>query len=134
MHIGQGGAYFHVKKDNLTWAFFYADDPLLVENVVRCHHDPLWFVPESVMRVLKKQFVPLVEEEEDNAEKPVLSQQVLDQTVRDMMGFADDLDTAPAEEEKKTGKETSSTDSRRKGKSIYPAFYPPGKAERISVR
>lgn len=104
MHIGQGGAYFHVKKDNLTWAFFYADDPLLVENVVRCHHDPLWFVPESVMRVLKKQFVPLVEEEEDNAEKPVLSQQVLDQTVRDMMGFADDLDTAPAEE-KKTGKE-----------------------------
>ena len=105
MHIGQGGAYFHVKKDNLTWAFFYADDPLLVENVVRCHHDPLWFVPESVMRVLKKQFVPLVEEEEDNAEKPVLSQQVLDQTVRDMMGFADDLDTAPAEEEKKTGKE-----------------------------
>lgn len=105
MHIGQGGAYFHVKKDNLTWAFFYADDPLLVENVVRCHHDPLWFVPESVMRVLKKQFVPLVEEEEDKAEKPVLSQQVLDQTVRDMMGFADDLDTAPAEEEKKTGKE-----------------------------
>ena len=105
MHIGQGGAYFHVKKDNLTWAFFYADDPLLVENVVRCNHDPLWFVPESVMRVLKKQFVPLVEEEEDNAEKPVLSQQVLDQTVRDMMGFADDLDTAPAEEEKKTGKE-----------------------------
>lgn len=105
MHIGQGGAYFHVKKDNLTWAFFYADDPLLVENVVRCHHDPLWFVPESVMHVLKKQFVPLVEEEEDKAEKPVLSQQVLDQTVRDMMGFADDLDTAPAEEEKKTGKE-----------------------------
>ena len=104
MHIGQGGAYFHVKKDNLTWAFFYADDPLLVENVVRCHHDPLWFVPESVMHVLKKQFVPLVEEEEDKAEKPVLSQQVLDQTVRDMMGFADDLDTAPAEE-KKTGKE-----------------------------
>ncbi|WP_329759124.1 restriction endonuclease [Allisonella histaminiformans] len=85
MHIGQGGAYFHVKKDNLTWAFFYADDPLLVENVVRCHHDPLWFVPESVMHVLKKQFVPLVEEEEDKAEKPVLSQQVLDQTVRDMM-------------------------------------------------
>lgn len=105
MHIGQGGAYFHVKKDNLTWAFFYADDPLLVENVVRCHHDPLWFVPESVMHVLKKQFVPLVEEEEDKAEKPVLSQQALDQTVRDMMGFADDLDTAPAEEEKKTGKE-----------------------------
>lgn len=104
MHIGQGGAYFHVKKDNLTWAFFYADDPLLVENVVRCHHDPLWFVPESVMHVLKKQFVPLVEEEEDKAEKPVLSQQALDQTVRDMMGFADDLDTAPAEE-KKTGKE-----------------------------
>ena len=104
MHIGQGGAYFHVKKDNLTWAFFYADDPLLVENVVRCHHDPLWFVPESVMHVLKKQFVPLVEEEEDKAEKPVLSQ-ALDQTVRDMMGFADDLDTAPAEEEKKTGKE-----------------------------
>ena len=34
-----------------------------------------------------------------------MSQQVLDQTVRDMMGFADDLDTAPAEEEKKTGKE-----------------------------
>ena len=101
MHIGQGGAYFHVKKDNLTWAFFYADDPLLVENVVRCHHDPLWFVPESVMHVLKEQFVPLVEEEEDKAEKPVLSQQVLDQTVRDMMGFADDLDTAPAEEEKK---------------------------------
>lgn len=96
MHIGQGGAYFHVKKDNLTWAFFYADDPLLVENVVRCHHDPLWFVPESVMHVLKEQFVPLVEEEEDKAEKPVLSQQVLDQTVRDMMGFADDLDTAPA--------------------------------------
>lgn len=85
MHIGQGGAYFHVKKDNLTWAFFYADDPLLVENVVRCHHDPLWFVPESVMHVLKKQFVPLVEEEEDKAEKPVLSQQALDQTVRDMM-------------------------------------------------
>ena len=105
MHIGQGGAYFHVKKDNLTWAFFYADDPLLVENVVRCHHDPLWFVPESVMHVLKEQFVPLVEEEEDKAEKPVLSQQVLDQTVRDMMGFADDLDTAPAEEEKKTGEE-----------------------------
>lgn len=100
MHIGQGGAYFHVKKDNLTWAFFYADDPLLVENVVRCHHDPLWFVPESVMRVLKKQFVPLVEEEEDKAEKPVLSQQVLDQTVRDMMGFADDLDTAPVKETK----------------------------------
>lgn len=85
MHIGQGGAYFHVKKDNLTWAFFYADDPLLVENVVRCHHDPLWFVPESVMHVLKEQFVPLVEEEEDKAEKPVLSQQALDQTVRDMM-------------------------------------------------
>ena len=105
MHIGQGGAYFHVKKDNLTWAFFYADDPLLVENVVRCHHDPLWFVPASVMHVLKEQFVPLVEEEEDKAEKPVLSQQVLDQTVRDMMGFADDLDTAPAEEEKKTGEE-----------------------------
>lgn len=105
MHIGQGGAYFHVKKDNLTWAFFYADDPLLVENVVRCHHDPLWFVPESVMHVLKEQFVPLVEEEEDKAEKPVLSQQVLDQTVRDMMGFADDFDTAPAEEEKKTGEE-----------------------------
>lgn len=105
MNIGQGGAYFHVKKDNLTWAFFYADDPLLVENVVRCHHDPLWFVPESVMHVLKKQFVPLVEEEEDKAEKPVLSQQVLDQTVRDMMGVADDWDTAPAEEEKKTGKE-----------------------------
>lgn len=105
MHIGQGGAYFHVKKDNLTWAFFYADDPLLVENVVRCHHDPLWFVPESVMHVLKEQFVPLVEEEEDKAEKPVLSQQVLDQTVRDMMGFADDLDTASAEEEKKTGEE-----------------------------
>lgn len=105
MHIGQGGAYFHVKKDNLTWAFFYADDPLLVENVVRCHHDPLWFVLESVMHVLKEQFVPLVEEEEDKAEKPVLSQQALDQTVRDMMGFADDLDTAPAEEEKKTGKE-----------------------------
>lgn len=105
MHIGQGGAYFHVKKDNLTWAFFYADDPLLVENVVRCHHDPLWFVPESVMHVLKKQFVPLVEEEEDKAEKPVLSQQVLDQTVRDMMGGADDLDTAPAKEEKKTREE-----------------------------
>ena len=105
MHIGQGGAYFHVKKDNLTWAFFYADDPLLVENVVRCHHDPLWFVPESVMHVLKEQFVPLVEEEEDKAEKPVLSQQVLDQTVRDMMGFADDLDTAPVEEGKKTGEE-----------------------------
>lgn len=85
MHIGQGGAYFHVKKDNLTWAFFYADDPLLVENVVRCHHDPLWFVPESVMHVLKEQFVPLVEEEKDKAEKPVLSQQALDQTVRDMM-------------------------------------------------
>lgn len=105
MHIGQGGAYFHVKKDNLTWAFFYADDPLLVENVVRCHHDPLWFVPESVMHVLKKQFVPLVEAEEDKAEKPVLSQQVLDQTVRDMMGVADDLDTAPAKEEKKTREE-----------------------------
>ena len=105
MHIGQGGAYFHVKKDNLTWAFFYADDPLLVENVVRCHHDPLWFVPESVMHVLKEQFVPLVEEEEDKAEKPVLSQQVLDQTVRDMMGFAGDSDAAPAEEEKKTGEE-----------------------------
>ena len=105
MHIGQGGAYFHVKKDNLTWAFFYADDPLLVENVVRCHHDPLWFVPESVMHVLKEQFVPLVEEEEDKAEKPVLSQQVLDQTVRDMMGFAGGSDAAPAEEEKKTGDE-----------------------------
>lgn len=105
MHIGQGGAYFHVKKDNLTWAFFYADDPLLVENVVRCHHDPLWFVPESVMHVLKEQFVPLVEEEEDKVEKPVLSQQVLDQTVRDMMGVADDLDTAPVEEGKKTGEE-----------------------------
>lgn len=105
MHIGQGGAYFHVNKDNLTWAFFYADDPLLVENVVRCHHDPLWFVPESVMHVLKEQFVPLVEEEEDKAEKPVLSQQVLDQTVRDMMGVADDLDTAPVEEGKKTGEE-----------------------------
>lgn len=100
MHIGQGGAYFHVKKDNLTWAFFYADDPLLVENVVRCHHDPLWFVPESVMHVLKEQFVPLVEEEEDKAEKPVLSQQVLNQTVRDMMGVADDLDTAPVKETK----------------------------------
>lgn len=105
MHIGQGGAYFQVKKDNLTWAFFYADDPLLVENVVRCHHDPLWFVPESVMHVLKEQFVPLVEEEEDKAEKPVLSQQVLDQTVRDMMGFADGSDAAPAEE-KKTGDES----------------------------
>lgn len=105
MHIGQGGAYFQVKKDNLTWAFFYADDPLLVENVVRCHHDPLWFVPESVMHVLKEQFVPLVEEEEDKAEKPVLSQQVLDQTVRDMMGFAGGSDAAPAEEEKKTGEE-----------------------------
>ena len=105
MHIGQGGAYFQVKKDNLTWAFFYADDPLLVENVVRCHHDPLWFVPESVMHVLKEQFVPLVEEEEDKAEKPVLSQQVLDQTVRDMMGFAGGSDAAPAEEEKKTGDE-----------------------------
>ena len=103
MHIGQGGAYFQVKKDNLTWAFFYADDPLLVENVVRCHHDPLWFVPESVMHVLKEQFVPLVEE--DKAEKPVLSQQVLDQTVRDMMGFADGSDAAPAEE-KKTGDES----------------------------
>lgn len=105
MHIGQGGAYFQVKKDNLTWAFFYADDPLLVENVVRCHHDPLWFVPESVMHVLKEQFVPLVEEEEDKAEKHVLSQQVLDQTVRDMMGFAGGSDAAPAEEEKKTGEE-----------------------------
>lgn len=104
MHIGQGGAYFHVKKDNLTWAFFYADDPLLVENVVRCHHDPLWFVPESVMHVLKEQFVPLVEEEEDKAEKHVLSQQVLDQTVRDMMGFAGGSDAASAEE-KKTGEE-----------------------------
>lgn len=104
MHIGQGGAYFQVKKDNLTWAFFYADDPLLVENVVRCHHDPLWFVPESVMHVLKEQFVPLVEEEEDNAEKHVLSQQVLDQTVRDMMGFAGGSDAAPVEE-KKTGEE-----------------------------
>lgn len=104
MHIGQGGAYFQVKKDNLTWAFFYADDPLLVENVVRCHHDPLWFVPESVMHVLKEQFVPLVEEEEDKAEKHVLSQQVLDQTVRDMMGFAGSSDAAPAEE-KKTGEE-----------------------------
>lgn len=104
MHIGQGGAYFQVKKDNLTWAFFYADDPLLVENVVRCHHDPLWFVPESVMHVLKEQFVPLVEEEEDNAEKHVLSQQVLDQTVRDMMGFAGGSDVAPVEE-KKTGEE-----------------------------
>lgn len=104
MHIGQGGAYFQVKKDNLTWAFFYADDPLLVENVVRCHHDPLWFVPESVMHVLKEQFVPLVEEEEDNAEKHVLSQQVLDQTVRDMMGFAGSSDAAPVEE-KKTGEE-----------------------------
>ena len=105
MHIGQGGAYFQVKKDNLTWAFFYSDDPLLVENVVRCHHDPLWFVPESVMHVLKEQFVPLVEEEEDKAEKPVLSQQVLDQTVRDMMCFAGGSDAAPAEEEKKTGEE-----------------------------
>lgn len=105
MHIGQGGAYFQVKKDNLTWAFFYADDPLLVENVVRCHHDPLWFVPESVMHVLKEQFVPLVEEEEDKVEKHVLSQQVLDQTVRDMMGFAGGSDAAPAEEEKKTGEE-----------------------------
>ena len=104
MHIGQGGAYFQVKKDNLTWAFFYADDPLLVENVVRCHHDPLWFVPESVMHVLKEQFVPLVEEEEDKAEKHVLSQQGLDQTVRDMMGFAGSSDAAPAEE-KKTGEE-----------------------------
>lgn len=104
MHIGQGGAYFQVKKDNLTWAFFYANDPLLVENVVRCHHDPLWFVPESVMHVLKEQFVPLVEEEEDKAEKHVLSQQVLDQTVRDMMGFAGSSDAAPAEE-KKTGEE-----------------------------
>lgn len=104
MHIGQGGAYFQVKKDNLTWAFFYADDPLLVENVVRCHHDPLWFVPESVMHVLKEQFVPLVEEEEDNAEKHVLSQQVLDQTVRDMMDFAGGSDAAPVEE-KKTGEE-----------------------------
>lgn len=105
MHIGQGGAYLHVKKDNLTWAFFYADDPLLVKNVVRCHHDPLWFVPESVMHVLKEQFVPLVEEEEDKAEKHVLSQQVVDQTVRDMMGFAGGSDAAPAEEEKKTGEE-----------------------------
>ena len=110
MHIGQGGAYFHVKKDNLTWAFFYADDPLLVENVVRCHHDPLWFVPESVMHVLKEQFVPLVEEEEDKAEKPVLSQQVLDQTVRDMMGFADDLDMAPAEEKKETPKKAKASE------------------------
>lgn len=105
MHIGQGGAYFHVKKENLSWAFFYADDALLVDNVVRCHHDPLWFIPQSVMKEIRKQFVPLLDEEKPENQGAIISQQALDQTVRDMMGFADDLDTAPAEEEKKTGKE-----------------------------
>lgn len=104
MHIGQGGAYFHVKKENLSWAFFYADDALLVDNVVRCHHDPLWFIPQSVMKEIRKQFVPLLDEEKPENQGAIISQQALDQTVRDMMGFADDLDTAPAEE-KKTGKE-----------------------------
>ncbi|MDY4540702.1 MAG: restriction endonuclease [Allisonella histaminiformans] len=85
MHIGQGGAYFHVKKENLSWAFFYADDALLVDNVVRCHHDPLWFIPQSVMKEIRKQFVPLLDEEKPENQGAIISQQALDQTVRDMM-------------------------------------------------
>ncbi|MBS6480468.1 McrB family protein [Dialister pneumosintes] len=54
-HIGEGGAYFDIGNHELSYGFIDLSDKEYNKEIIRCHEDPLWFIPENLIEKIRKQ-------------------------------------------------------------------------------
>lgn len=54
-HIGEGGAYFDIGNHELSYGFIDLSDKEYNKEIIRCHEDPLWFIPENFIEKIRKQ-------------------------------------------------------------------------------
>lgn len=54
-HIGEGGAYFDTGNHELSYGFIDLSDKEYNKEIIRCHEDPLWFIPENLIEKIRKQ-------------------------------------------------------------------------------
>lgn len=54
-HIGEGGAYFDIGNYELSYGFIDLSDKEYNKEIIRCHEDPLWFIPENLIEKIRKQ-------------------------------------------------------------------------------
>ncbi len=54
-HIGEGGAYFDIGNHELSYGFIDLSDEEYNKEIIRCHEDPLWFIPENLIEKIRKQ-------------------------------------------------------------------------------
>lgn len=54
-HIGEGGAYFDIENHELSYGFIDLSDKEYNKEIIRCHEDPLWFIPENLIEKIRKQ-------------------------------------------------------------------------------
>lgn len=54
-HIGEGGAYFDIGNHELSYGFIDLSDKEYNKEIIRCHEDPLLFIPENLIEKIRKQ-------------------------------------------------------------------------------
>jgi len=54
-HIGEGGAYFDIGNHELSYGFIDLSDKEYNKEIICCHEDPLWFIPENLIEKIRKQ-------------------------------------------------------------------------------
>ena len=54
-HIGEGGADFDIGNHELSYGFIDLSDKEYNKEIIRCHEDPLWFIPENLIEKIRKQ-------------------------------------------------------------------------------
>lgn len=62
-HIGEGGAYFDIGNHELSYGFIDLSDKEYNKEIIRCHEDPLWFIPENLIEKIRKQSNLLLSDE-----------------------------------------------------------------------